>query len=403
MHWNMFVGCVEACVVHLWFHAEKSHNRPFFPRFLLCYQVQPSSLSSATTTSNTDSSFCVVVQDQQGNLASLDEVHTLSSNISTTSDIEAGDTVFRVNLPENSLLEVPVASYTCNPQLRPIPMVRFLFLSNGFGLHVLQMGVNIVITMQRNGCSHRSTLQTNSYSTALYSLSKAASKLPTMSAALGSKYAPIRPTRNLSTTWWFWWRFHPLSKAKVSKCPAKEGSGTKWNEQSAGPCKSWIRAKSWKFKHNFNRAICKIWSMWTFNFRFWCERMFPIPLVELAFRPIMIPATMQQQLALGRRPAILSSTQWHGALEYYIGRCSLVLHYTFGAVLHFGAVAHLLFKYKRKYLRATTSISNCSLHLLHYCNLNFAWSILACQLDTHSLVSSQLAPTSVFSYSNVHN
>lgn len=64
----------------------------------------------------------MVVKDSQKNLASLDEVNTLSSI--TTQDMEAGDAVFRVSLPQNSLLEVPVANYTCHPQLRPIPMVR---------------------------------------------------------------------------------------------------------------------------------------------------------------------------------------------------------------------------------------------------------------------------------------
>ena len=73
-----------------------------------------------------DNHFFVVVKDEQKSLANLEEVHTLSSNVSTTSDIEAGVTVFKVSLPENSLQEVPVASYTCNPQLRPIPMVRLL-------------------------------------------------------------------------------------------------------------------------------------------------------------------------------------------------------------------------------------------------------------------------------------
>lgn len=66
---------------------------------------------------------CVVIKDSNGYLDTVEEVSTLSTNITSASDRERGDTVFRVALPKNSLFEVPVATYLCNPQLRPIPMV----------------------------------------------------------------------------------------------------------------------------------------------------------------------------------------------------------------------------------------------------------------------------------------
>lgn len=72
---------------------------------------------------DSDTAFCVVVKDSHGYIDNLEEVHTVSTDITSALDREKGDTVFRVSLPENSLLEVPVASYICNPQLRPIPMV----------------------------------------------------------------------------------------------------------------------------------------------------------------------------------------------------------------------------------------------------------------------------------------
>lgn len=103
--------------------------------------VQPTALAFSDSTStdnnnNNKTSFCVVVQDPSSNIDQMEEVHTISSNITTAADRQELQTVFRVTLPSqsqsqqsshnnNSLTtaEVPVASYTCNPQLRPIPMV----------------------------------------------------------------------------------------------------------------------------------------------------------------------------------------------------------------------------------------------------------------------------------------
>jgi hypothetical protein len=70
--------------------------------------------------------FCVVIKDNHGYLDMLEEVIPMSTNITTASDREQGDTVFRVPLLKNSLVEQPVANYICNPQLRPIPMVSWL-------------------------------------------------------------------------------------------------------------------------------------------------------------------------------------------------------------------------------------------------------------------------------------
>jgi hypothetical protein len=67
---------------------------------------------------------CVVVNDSQGHLDMIEEVPSMSTNITTTPDREKGDTVFRLSLPKNSVGgEQPVANYICSPQLRPIPMV----------------------------------------------------------------------------------------------------------------------------------------------------------------------------------------------------------------------------------------------------------------------------------------
>jgi len=65
--------------------------------------------------------FFLVVKDGELNLAFVEEIPPTQRLFS---DIKAGGTVFRVSLPKNSTQEVPIASYTCHPQLRPIPLVR---------------------------------------------------------------------------------------------------------------------------------------------------------------------------------------------------------------------------------------------------------------------------------------
>ncbi|CAB9504998.1 expressed unknown protein [Seminavis robusta] len=81
--------------------------------------VQPLSISF-----DTQKQFSLVVKDSHGYVENLQSVQTVSTNISTPAHREGGETVFRVKLPkQSSAVEVPVASYTCNPQLRPIPML----------------------------------------------------------------------------------------------------------------------------------------------------------------------------------------------------------------------------------------------------------------------------------------
>jgi hypothetical protein len=96
--------------------------------------VQPSPLALEDKTS-----FCVVVQDPLGNIDQLEEVYTVSSDITSETDRDEKQTVFRVTLPQNSLLEVPVASYTCNPKMRPIPMVRFQFVLTALPIRLVHL------------------------------------------------------------------------------------------------------------------------------------------------------------------------------------------------------------------------------------------------------------------------
>jgi len=100
-------------------------------------QLPPAPTYFANKGGLSSSSLRVLVHDPQSNIVSLDEVDpNIVSNVSTTQDIEYNTTVFQLHPPlrntnndaseqNTTTVEIPIATYTCHPQLRPIPMVRF--------------------------------------------------------------------------------------------------------------------------------------------------------------------------------------------------------------------------------------------------------------------------------------
>lgn len=68
----------------------------------------------------------MMLEDKQRHLAGIHLKQDTAENISDlmSNGSESGHTLMRVTLPPNSLNELAVASYTCSPHLRPIPMVH---------------------------------------------------------------------------------------------------------------------------------------------------------------------------------------------------------------------------------------------------------------------------------------
>ena len=80
-------------------------------------------------------SFCLTVRDKRSHVEHWDEKNSRCRNITAGVPhlaLDPGDQVFKISLTKNRGehhqqdlgLEVPVASYTCIPRLRPMPMVR---------------------------------------------------------------------------------------------------------------------------------------------------------------------------------------------------------------------------------------------------------------------------------------
>lgn len=74
------------------------------------------------------SNFCLTLRDEEGNLEHCEaqEGGACENITSSLTHVALGtnDQVFRVSLRHQERLEAPIASYTCVPRLRPMPLVR---------------------------------------------------------------------------------------------------------------------------------------------------------------------------------------------------------------------------------------------------------------------------------------